>query len=683
MVGSPGVGKTLLKLLLLCKKPPPTRSSTICAEHPVKIRSVSSLKFQKYLGKWRAVSADQLLPMIGRFIRRNVARLRKVIPEEMREYLEQLEMLAATTSDGNISSATASGGDSTTPTMGGASISLPSDIEAESPSSEEEAALKEMIDSIFGTLEKVIAGDDLSEEEVEELFSSIWVYFTDSGGQPQFNELLPLFINDISSLIFVSRLSDKLDDRPPDEFYKEGELVGKRACTHLTTSEQIQCLTRSLLSRSGSSRPPNVIMVGTHRDLSHQCSETLEEKNEKVLKMFGPEMKKHLVYYKPFKELIFPVNCLDPEEEDERIARLIQEAVEGAKVKEIKVPIWWFILELLIQGLATKLKKRVLSRKFCVGIAEALGFTERSFDAALTFFDELNVIKYSKALPGLVFPDSQVPIENLSDVVQEGYKLRHGKSDACARKGDWMIFCYKGIVTAEFLKSTCKHFEKGLFESPQFLKLLENQLVAVPLKLIHTDQYFMPVLLEILSGEDLEKQRVFSSMAAPLLFRFSHGCRRAGVFCCLVVYLMKECGWSVLSEGGELMLVARNCLTFWLPSLSCFVTLIDAFYYIEAHILKSTRLVCQKACPAIRDEVLAGINAACEKLKYANDRPHLAFYCDHSEASGGAAAPPPSQGDRHAAVVKKELSCCTCVNGRFTFELREEHNIWLTEKQGM
>ena len=622
------------------------------------------------------MSPEQLLPMIGRFIRQNVAKLRKVIPEEMKEYLEQLELFAATASDDNVSSATASGSDST---MGGACIFLPSDVEAESTSSKEEAALKEMIDSIFGTLEKVIAGDDLSKEEVEELFSSIWIYFTDSGGQPQFHELLPLFINDISSLIFVSRLSDRLDDRPPDEYYKEGELVGKRACTHLTTSEQIMSLTRSLLSRSGSSRPPNVIMVGTHRDLSHQCSETIEEKNEKVLKMFGPEMKEHLIYYKHPKSLIFPVNCLNPEQEDEEIARLLQQAVESAEVKEVKVPIWWFILELLIQGLATKLKKRVLSRKFCVGIAEALGFTERSFDAALAFFDELNVMKYSRALPGLVFPDSQVPVENLSDVVQEGYELKHGQS--YARKGEWKQFYEKGIVTEESLSSICKHFEEGLFEAPQFVRLLEGNLVAVPLKLSPIVEYFMPVLLDILSGEDLEKQRVFSSVATPLLFRFSHGCRRAGVFCCLVVYLMKECGWSIQSEGGELMLVARNCITFWLPSLSCFVTLIDAFYYIEAHILKSTRLVCQKACPAIRDEVLAGINAACEKLKYVTDPPHLAFYCDHPDPSGGVAALPPSQEDRHAAVVKKELSCCTCVKGRFTFELRKEHNIWLMDKQ--
>ena len=43
MVGPPGVGKTCLKHLLLGKHPPHPceRCSTVCAEHPVKIRSIS------------------------------------------------------------------------------------------------------------------------------------------------------------------------------------------------------------------------------------------------------------------------------------------------------------------------------------------------------------------------------------------------------------------------------------------------------------------------------------------------------------------------------------------------------------------------------------------------------------------------------------------------------------------
>ena len=668
--GSAGVGKTLLKHLLLGLKPPGSRSSTSCAECPVKIRSVSLSKFHKNCGKWAEVNTEKLLPMIGSYIRKNVEKLKKEIPDDMKKLLEQLEESMSTTASKNVSSAGADNKSSSTPAMSGASVSLPPD----SPLSlNEEAALKEMIDSVFGKLERLISGENLSGEDVEELFSSVWVYFTDSGGQPQFQELLPLFVHDISSLIFVSRLSDRLNDRPPDEFYEEDQLVGKRSCTHLTTTEQLQCITRSMFSRSSLSRAFNIILVGTHLDLAKMCSETIDEKNAQLLAMFGPHLRKHLVFYKPKKELIFPVNCLHPGKDDYEVAKLIQEAVERLPVEQVKVPMWWFILEVLIQALAKKLNKKVLAKRFCLSIANALGFSEKSFEAALDFFNGLNVLKYSRVLPDLVFVDSQVPLHNVSDLVQEGYRLKHGQSSA--QMGDCLQICEEGIVTAKFLNDTCKHFEKGIFESPELLKLLESQLAVFPLSQC---KYFMPALLDTKEQEDLEKLRVFSSVAQPLLFRFSHGCRRAGVFCCLIVFLMKECGWSIQSEGGELMLVARNCITFWLPKCTCFVTIIDAFYYIEAHIVEPTLTMCLEACPIIREDVLAGINTACEKIKYTNDHPQLAFFCQHPKITSVGAAPP-SIVARHAACINKESNRCACVKGPHTFQLQEQHKLWLTE----
>ena len=117
----------------------------------------------------------------------------------------------------------------------------------------------------------------------------------------------------------------------------------------------------------------------------------------------------------------------------------------------------------------------MLSRKLCVNIAHALGFTEKSFQAALTFFDELNVMKYSEVLPDVVFVDSQVPLDNLSDLVMEGYMLKHNQS--VLRRGKWRRFCCEGVVTLDFLNEVCKHFEKGLFESPELLELLKNCLL--------------------------------------------------------------------------------------------------------------------------------------------------------------------------------------------------------------
>ena len=315
--------------------------------------------------------------------------------------------------------------------------------------------------------------------------------------------------------------------------------------------------------------------------------------------------------------------------------------------------------------------------KLCASIAHVLGFTDDSFHAALEFFDRLNVIKYSSALPDVVFVRSQIPLDKLSEMIEYSYKLKHG-GHLAPLEGNWKNYCEKGIVTLDFLRSFSDHYEKDLFEAPQLLELLKHQLVAVPLAKLGSSpdcavEHFMPSLLDILPREELEKHRVFTSAAAPLLFRFSHGCRRAGVFCCLTVHLMMHSGWNILHKDGTVIFVARNCISFRHPRYACFITLIDAFYYIEAHI-EALPSVCCKACPVIRDDILCGINAACEKLKYVKESPHLAFFCPHIEAT-----PPPSTELRHAAVVEVEDNCCACTKGKVFSGLEMKHTIWLQD----
>ena len=139
----------------------------------------------------------------------------------------------------------------------------------------------------------------------------------------------------------MSRISNRLEDHPPDEFYQDGEIIGKSTFTHLTMENQIQCLTCSLLSHnSSSSQPPSIIMVGTHLNQADKCSESIDEKSEKLIKMFSPKLKEYLVFRKPFKKLLFPVNSLTPGKADYDVAKLIQDGVEGSVEKKVKVPIW-------------------------------------------------------------------------------------------------------------------------------------------------------------------------------------------------------------------------------------------------------------------------------------------------------------------------------------------------------
>ena len=696
VVGPAGVGKTLLKFILINKKAPGQRSSTVCFEAPVQIqvRTVSAEHFEKLGSKWREVSADKMLPLIARYIRSVSIKKGEAIPEELKAYFEKLEESVSQTTSRN---------EAGTPSVDGSS---PTDVESSVPSVADEASacsppddkdasldetavLKEMIDGVLENLQKLIAGEELTDEEAEELFSTEWIYLTDSGGQPQFHELLPLFVHDVSSILVVSRLCDRLDKYPLDEFYQNDKLIGRCESVHLTAEDQIKCLIRSLLSRSSADQLPKVIMVGTHRDRAEECSESVDEKNKKLLEILGSEFDKQLVYYEPFEKVLFPLNALNPDKQDEKVAEAIRAAVESSIAKRTRIPIWWYVLLVLIRGLAKKLKKRVLRKSTCASIARALGFTEEAFEASLRFFDDLNVIKFSSALPEVIFVDAQLPLDKISELVQFSYKLKHGHLST-PLEGDWKRFCEEGILTLDFLKNSkfSRHYVKDIFEAPHFLELLKSRLAVVPLAKLDTsleslasaEEYFMPALLDILSREELEKHRVFTSAAAPLLFRFTHGCRRAGVFCCLSVYLMKHCDWSIKRMDGGLILVTRNCITFRHPRHTCFITLIDAFYYIEVHV-KATPSVCHKVCPVIREEILGGITCASEKLNYINDTPHLAIFCPHP--SSVEASSPPSTELRHAAVMEEKDNCCMCTKADFIDELEDKHTIWLQQpKQG-
>ena len=165
MMGPPGVGKTCLKHLLLGKHPPHSceRCSTICAEHPVKIQSVSSSKIQRMLGKWREVSPEQLLPSTGRFICRNTKKHGVAIPNELKEYLEHLEASADTTVSENVASSLAVAAGSDTLTAEHITSLQPSDGSQSSTSLDEAPALNTTTNSVLTALKEmhIFAGENV------------------------------------------------------------------------------------------------------------------------------------------------------------------------------------------------------------------------------------------------------------------------------------------------------------------------------------------------------------------------------------------------------------------------------------------------------------------------------------------------------------------------------------------
>ena len=559
------------------------------------------------------------------------------------------------------------------PTSQDSPSSTSQDQTTSSTSDAPKQATASLLDDLVKRLNQLAKSTEESEES-RDFSNANWIHLIDSGGQPQFYDLFPIFIRHATSILLVQRLCDRLNDHPTVEYYDgDGALVGIPYLSLFTNLETVMCLARTMHSHPTDGKHPNIMVACTHRDMEGKCSETRAEKNKTLFNLLHPLFPNDLVLYGDAMEPIFPLNAKEPDEEDKRVAKLLRQAIESSAPDPVELPLWWYFLEIALARLATMLGRRILSRKECLSVAHNLRFPEEEFRAALQYFDKLNLcLYYPTVLPDVVFSDPQVPLDKASELVQQSYKLREAKQGKKSQgpqqalEAKWLKFRDQGIVRHEFLEKFPKHYKDKLFTPSDVLLLFEHLLIFAPLT---KDEYFMPSLLQMLPREELDKHRVFSSAAAPLVIHFPHGWPRSGIFCCLVVFLINCCKWQVCRPSGLPILVARNCIKFKLPSCPCSVTLIDSFAQFEVHVNSPAEFCCE-ICPNIRQKIFDGIDAAAATLRYNNDTPHPAFFCAHTPKDS-------EKTTLHTATLSKDRKWCMCTEDEDLFyKLNDRQTVW-------
>ena len=480
--------------------------------------------------------------------------------------------------------------------------------------------------------------------------------------------------------------------------------------------------------------------------MDQTSTETLEEKNRQLIQMLERDFSDQLVYYSESstsKELIFPLNTLKPGEHEKAVAESLRHSIESSGAKEVQVPIWWHIMELLLEELSKILGRGVLSRAECLEMARLLKIEEEEFDAALLYFDELNVIKYSPdSLRNTVFIQSQIPLDKVSELVYHSYLLRQPTT---ALSEEWRHFRDRGVVSKEVLKTFPRHYVEEVFSVDDLVEYLKQLLVFAPIpKPVEasssqspsttnaqpsstaiaqppstaiaqpsstasaqpsstagarssssaSDQpssstpqethYIMPTLWKTVPEADLESRRIYSPVAATLLVRFPRRFRRAGVFCCFVVHLIRYCGWDLVLETKEPLY--RNCIKLrLLTSPPLMVVLIDSNTHIEVHVNASSGIPVSEytgLLPIVKQAILSGIFSACRALKYTQTKPHFTFYCPHTQSS---ASPDDPRAQQHTATLTLDRKYWRCDLDPDSFfgPLEDKHKIWFGIPQGI
>lgn len=675
LFGSAGVGKSCTKDVVAGFTPPELRQSTPLATRPVTLYQLDASK-----EIWKTFTSDNRLSFCG-----GIAK--SLRPEEQEAILEADWSIDFEESSGasNIHTANQTQEQkytdrSATPDsqpfrehpIAGFSAS---EIK---PLSTVDAKVAEVISSVFDKLFQLMDENPEGDRRIVSLLHKLMII--DSGGQPQFHEVLPIFLRKMSLYAFVFKLPDDLSSYPLVEYFEKGKRVGKSYRSKHTTEQLFRHLLRSVHThRSKGDREKTkarILLIGTHKD-QLDSDKPIEEKNRRFSEMLLPEFKDYVLYYDIATEkIVFPMNAKCPGDLEEIMAGNIRSVVTKECLPDpMDLPLQWLALEIMLDEITRCLDRELLTKSECLYIGSKLHFSESTLEAALMYLDELSLIfYYPEILPNLVFTNPQVVLDKISELVKTHFDLMHATDSflSCTAGDMWQEFLHYAFVTVDFLSQPQfnKHYVPGLFEPKHLVVLCRKLLVFATFA---NNKLFVPCLLQMLDDAAVSQFRQsFRSAAAPLVLKFPHGGPRLGLFCALMSFLtspdVKPSPWTLKIKPNSLSpaCLFRNCIQLAMNHASCTIMLIDAFAHLEVHVL-ATDNICRDECPKIYHIVLRGCEKAALALQYTNSKPEPAILC------------PCGSGGIHLALTDDKYWTCTLKDG-VGGDISAEHRIWFQDE---
>lgn len=651
--GPARVGKTHLKCLLLGIKldSTPTPSTGIeQAEKVIHIRNVATGKYCKTSegSGWKFIDGEGIL---------------QVLAEELKKANEKSSQKINTMASCATAPQVKQAIESQAPVIM---------ITENAPKDEENMAIEESVIGDIPIIEDIRERIDRSENF--ELDTQEWVYFVDSGGQPQFQDILQAFIPDTSVLIVAMKLTEKLSDCPMMNYCSKDGSTHCQGQHALTNQEILERLVRILKSTT---EKKEIIVVGTYYDeyskrklRRYACDETIEEKNQIIGEVFLPLQCSHNVIFKSYdlttdhESYIFPVNGLQAERgefNDPVISDLRSRIIEQAKqVNKVEVPLRWFAFELLLQREASKMNKQVFSYSECLNISKSLHIFDDDVQHVLSYLSSYNIILYYKdVLPNVVFATPQVLLDKVAKLTEMVYRL---SSNSGSHSADTVRMCKYGFVSVDILRGIFRDDRSVLFTEKEFIEVLKHLYLISQLE---NGDYFMPSLLPPCAPSEIKRD---ISNQAILVLHFEDSCAPAGLFCAVVVALSsKSMGWKP-DNKKFIKQQHRNAVTFAVQQYGMTITLIDSFNQFEVH--HDNRPGYEQHLFEVKNSLVKIVSQVIENRKFNVDCPEISFFCRFCPLNS-----------LHVAVVGKNRRFLICRNNfEHRYIINSQETSWLGNK---
>ena len=655
-IGAAGSGKSHYKHLCLGLPPPEVRDSTGLSEHPVRTMSLVRGAVEQIpqnrettgctSWQWHEIPAKQFIELIIEAIMEDkiekikdsavMVKLESMAIEglpalDMKHDLDTTECISSTQRESVVHSV------ANTPELDQTTSDSKQATQSDKPSS----ACVHYESKFYQELLKKLKSSSTSQTKRGKLLDVDWIYIVDSGGQPQFREMLPILVKMATACVLTLKLNVPLGKLNEVECVERGKELCKPYLSVLTNEQIVKHCSQIVDSQT---KDCKLFVVGTHQDLEHECqTETRAGKNEKLLKLLQPQLGTNLEVYRTgdHVELIFPVNSRTPKERDKKVAEQFRRAVHNlARSKEkVDIPLHWFLLELLLHQLAAN--SGILSFEGCKEEAiRQLNISEETFPTAVKFLAQKlgTIVYFPKVLPNVIFTP-QALMSILSEIVKIRHRLNDNQplpAECQGHSGEWLRFQRSGIMTMTLLQiAQFSGFFSDIFTPNDFLIVTTRLLIVAR---ISDDAFFFPSVLEELSPEGV-KEKVAKSRdcLAPLVLRCSDSIvvgntkenwLSVGSFTSLIAQLLNVNKWTLhTDEMQSPSCLYRNCIQFTLPdNQPGIVTLVDQFRHMEIY-LQVDPETAKRISKVIVPTLYTGLKEVHKSLLHSENTIELAFLC--------------------------------------------------------
>ena len=528
----------------------------------------------------------------------------------------------------------------------------------------------------------------------EFLKQSLNIYFTDVGGQPEFQEVLPAIIAGPSVFFIVFKLPDSLHQKYRVQYV---ESLSRKSITYESSFTVLESILQSLasiastcsyISRSSSELEPiqpKVVLVGTHKDQTDaEHIKNLQADLKEAL--VGTEhYKKGIVRFASPDEPALTINNLSDDDRDAcKIRHLVEDIASDSRFK-VSVPAPWLALLLSFR----LVEKSMISYEECHSMANDCGIHgDEELKEALWFLhNRLGVIRYFHQIPELsdiVILDPQVIFNKITSLITHTFTFDETR-DAYASEE----FERKGIVSCRIIDELSSRSDE-LLSGSKLIILLKHLCIIAPIyeeELQSPSHYLVTCVLShapILSkvGSTLGEGCTPASVAhpdphiPPLCVLFRCGYCPKGIFGALIadVINFSNCTlqWRLIDDA-----MFRDQVSFrvgrehHIVQISFFSTFLEVHISSETDCAKSQqRDNAKQVCNNIRLDIEQSLISVSRTLHYGSGAGfYFGFHCPSCSES----TPAECDKDDHDPLV---MVCRKC---KKSWDLKDSHRFWFGE----